>query len=69
MDTLIVILLVEAGVIVFCLIMLLVVIVRRRTKRGGKHRHGAPEVHGLGSSVAALREREAVDELRYYPGR
>jgi hypothetical protein len=69
MNALIVILSAEACVILFCLIMLWVAIMRRRTKRRGKHRHGTPAVHRLGSSVAALREREQADELRYYPGR
>jgi hypothetical protein len=59
----------SACVVLFCLIMLWVAIMRRRTKQGGKHRHGTPAVHRLGSSVAALREREQADNLRYYPGR
>jgi len=67
MNALTVILLVEVSVIVFCLIMLWVVIFLRRTNRGGKHRRGAPKVHRLGSSVAALREREGADGLPYYP--
>ena len=70
MNALIVILSVEACVIAPYLLILWAIIMRhrqRRTKQGGKHRHGAPEVHRLGSAVAALREREGADGLRYYP--
>jgi len=72
MDALIVMLVVEASVMVPCLAVALIAILRRRnssSSRGGRHRHGAAEVHRMGGSVAAIREREGADELRYYPWR
>jgi len=73
MDALIVMVVVELCVMVPCLVVSVVASLRRRNSslaRGGRHRHEAPppEVHGVGGSVAGLREREGADGLRYYPG-
>jgi hypothetical protein len=42
---------------------------RGRHEQQGRHRQESAGVHGEGGSVAALREREHADELRYWPGR
>jgi hypothetical protein len=42
---------------------------RGRHEQQGRHRRESNGVPGVSGSVAALREREHADELRYYPGR
>src|SRR5262249_60891408 len=71
MDALVVMVLVQLCVMVPCLVVALIATLRRRKSspiREGRHRRGTEKVHGVGDSVAGLREREGADELPYYPG-